>query len=133
MDSDEAVIEFSCLYLKPDGTATITMIGALAEARWEFLEQSRIKIVGQSMGAGLTLDIAPDRSALIGLLGLVRYVRKQPSLPANQPMPLAPEVPQPNPPASSTVPLIAGVGFLGLVSLLLALVVLIRQQGEDDV
>ena len=74
MDSDEAVIEFSCLYLKPDGTATITMIGALAEARWEFLEQSRIKIVGQSMGAGLTLDIAPDRSALIGLLGLVRYV-----------------------------------------------------------
>ena len=83
------------------------------------------------MGSGLMLDIAPDRSALIGLLG--RYVRKQSSLPANQPMPLTPEVPQPNSPASSTVPLIAGVGFLGLVSLLLALVVLIRQQGEDDV
>ena len=41
LDSDdliEAKTEFSCLYLKPDGTATITMLNtlALSEARWSF-------------------------------------------------------------------------------------------------
>lgn len=134
LDSDdliEAKTEFSCLYLKPDGTATITMLNtlALSEARWEFLEQKRIKLMTQSTGIGLTLDVAPDQSELIGLFGFVRFVRNDVSEPVNQPYPQAPNTSNKPP---QIAPLIAAVGLLALFSLIGALVVLIRQQHEGD-
>ena len=130
LDSDdliEAKTEFSCLYLKPDGKATVTMLNtfALSEARWEFLEQNRIQLMAQSNGIGLTLDVAPDQSELIGLFGFVRFVRNDLPEQANQPSPKAPNT-------SDKPPLIAAFGLLALVFLLAALVVLIRQQNEDD-
>jgi hypothetical protein len=130
-DLIEAKTEFSCLYLKPDGTATITMLNnlALSEARWEFLEQKRINLMPQSTGIGLTLDVSPDQSELIGLFGFVRFVRNDVSEPVNQPSSQAPNTSNKPP---QTAPLIAAVGLLALVSLVGALVVLIRQKNEDD-
>ena len=86
-DLIEAKTEFSCLYLKPDGTATITMLNtlALSEARWEFLEQKRIKLITQSTGIGLTLDVTSEQSELIGLFDFVRFVRNDVSEIVNQP------------------------------------------------
>ena len=88
-DLIEAKTEFSCLHLKPDGTATITMLNtlALSEARWEFLEEKRIKLMAQSTGIGLTLDVAPDQSELIGLFGFMRFVRNDVPEPVKQPSP----------------------------------------------
>lgn len=130
-DLIEAKTEFSCLYLKPDGTATITMLNtlALSEARWEFLEQKRINLMPQSTGIGLTLDVSRDQSELIGLFGFVRFVRNDVSEPVNQPSSQAPNTSNKPP---QTAPLIAAVGLLAFVSLVGALVVLIRQKNEDD-
>ena len=130
-DLIEAKTEFSCLDLKPDCTSTIKMsnILALSEARWEFLEQKRIKIMTQLTGLALTLDVAPDQSELIGLFGFIRFVRNDVSEQANQPSPKAPHTS--NKP-SQTAPLIAAVGLLVLVSLFAVLVVMIRQQNQDD-
>lgn len=134
LDSEDLIevkTEFSCLYLKPDGKATVTMLNtfALSEARWEFLEQNRIQLMAQSNGIGLTLDVAPDQSELIGLFGFVRFVRNDLPEQANQPSPKAPNTSD-KPPL--VAPLIAAFGLLALVFLLAALVVLIRQQNEDD-
>lgn len=139
MDDNSSAKQFSCLYLQPDGKAAVTMFGFLADAQWQFLEQNRIKVVNQSTGTGLTLDVSPDQSELVGLLGFVRYVKHQSAEPSHQPLPsaskpspLGPQSPQPFPGSSPVATLLGAMGFLVVVCLLAGLVVLIRQQGGDD-
>lgn len=141
LGSDQSESQMSCLYLQPDGRATVTMFGVSSDARWEFLEQNRIHFVAQSTGSGLILDVSSDQSVLVGLHGLVRYVRMQPGqpmaepLPAdNQSLPRPPQEPALSP-ASGTpaaTPVIAVVACLALVSILSGFILLIRQQGEED-
>ena len=99
MDDNSSAEQFSCLYLQPDGKATVAMFGVLADAQWQFLEQNRIKFVNQLTGTGLTLDVSPDQSELVGLMGFVRYVKHQSSESSYQPLPstspLGPQSPQP--------------------------------------
>ena len=139
MDDNSSAEQFSCLYLQPDGKAAVTMFGVLTDAQWQFLEQNRIKLVNQSTGTGLTLDVSPDQSELVGLMGFVRYVKHQSSEPSHQPLPsasqpspLGPQSPQPFSGSSSVATLLGGIVFLVVLCLLAGLVVLIRQQNDDD-
>ncbi len=139
MDDSSSAEQFSCLYLEPDGKAAVKMFGVLTDAQWQFLEQNRIKLVNQSTGTGLTLDVSPDQSELVGLLGFVRYVKHQSAKPSHQPLPsashpppLGPQSPKPFSSPSPAAPLLGAAGFLVVASLLVGLFVLIRRQGDDD-
>ena len=133
--------ESSCLYLQPGGQATMTTFGVLVDARWEFLEKNRIKIVADSTSTGLILDVSPGQSELVGLVGLLRYVRTDSVRPGSQPLPadgqrlpLSPQGPQQpsGPQTSQAAPLVAVIAFLLTLSLSVGLILLIRRRGADD-
>ena len=139
IDADSLTEQFSCLYLQSDGMATMTISGVTVDLQWQFLEQNRIKLVGQSTGTGLTLDVSPDQSELVGLYGFARYVRHQSDSHSRQPLPSASQASQDDPQSSQAfsgpypaTPFLILIGFLVFASLLVGLVVMIRRQGDDD-
>lgn len=65
----------SCIYLKSDGTGSMTMLGSFGGGiKWSFIEANKISLTGDATGSGMILDVSGDNNSLI-FGGQVKYER----------------------------------------------------------
>lgn len=66
----------SCIYLKSDGSGSMTMFGSFGGGiKWTFLEDRKISLTGNATGSGMILDVSDDNKTLSAFGGITKYER----------------------------------------------------------